>query len=474
MSVELLPAALRALDPATHYREVERILREAGWTPCGQGDWAFALASPDGAAAARISPFDPVGPYTARLYAEAASTGAVPRLDLHRRLAGGADLLVMEFLQDVDEHEAKDFLERVRRGDGELAELSQVVHRVHAAARAELPWCGPLDSNPSNVMRGADGRLVLIDPYYADGPALYEMAQEDPDRFVTTLPPKQRRHLTEIPLGCSGPWPEAEREALRARLQQADRERPAEDLIAEAAAADVDGWGFDWLEGRATEERPEWGYARLLAEAVAGAGVAVDLDTGGGEVLGSCPRLARDQHVTEGWPPNAERARRLLGPRGVTVHETAPGSPIPLADGTADLVTSRHPVAPDWPEIARVLAPGGQYLAQHVGPGSAFALIEAVHGPTTPEQRRGRHPDDEVAAAEAAGLEILERREARLRMEFFDIGAVTWILRKCPWWVPGFSPNTHRAQLLEVDRIIRRDGAFVAHSTRHLLRARRR
>ena len=97
-----------------------------------------------------------------------------------------------------------------------------------------------------------------------------------------------------------------------------------------------------------------------------------------------------------------------------------------------------------------------------------------MHGPTTEAQRRGRHPDDEVAAAEAAGLEILERREARLRMEFFDIGAVAWILRKCPWWVPGFGVDTHREQLLEVDRIIRRDGAFVAHSTRHLLRARRR
>src|SRR5699024_743047 len=98
---------------ATHYREVERTLRAEGWAPCGQGDWAFALASPGGTAAARISPFDPVGPYTARLYAEAAHTGAVPRLDLHRRLAGGADLLVMEFLHGVDEHEAKGFFDRV-------------------------------------------------------------------------------------------------------------------------------------------------------------------------------------------------------------------------------------------------------------------------------------------------------------------------------------------------------------------------
>lgn len=36
-------------------------------------------------------------------------------------------------------------------------------------------------------------------------------------------------------------------------------ERVAEELIADAAAAPVDGWGFGWLDGRATEERPPWG-----------------------------------------------------------------------------------------------------------------------------------------------------------------------------------------------------------------------
>ena len=42
--------------------------------------------------------------------------------------------------------------------------------------------------------------------------------------------------------------------------------RTFDDLVAEAAAADVVGWGFNWLDGRATEERPAWGYARLLAD----------------------------------------------------------------------------------------------------------------------------------------------------------------------------------------------------------------
>src|SRR5699024_3941686 len=159
------------------------------------------------------------------------------------------------------------------------------------------------------------------------------------------------------------------------------------------------------LDGRATEERPRWRYSRLLAERLARAQVAIDLDTGGGEVLAECPHLATEQHVTESWPPNAARARDLPGPRGVSVHETPAGAAIPADDATFDLVTARHPVAPDWTEIMRVLAGGGAYLAQHVGPGSAFELIEFFLGPTTAAQRRGRHPDDEVAAAESAGLQ---------------------------------------------------------------------
>lgn len=468
---------LPALPASTTYREVEEMLVSTGWSRCGTGDWAFALASPEGDLVARISPFDPVGPFTARLYEQAAGTGLVPRLHLYRRLAGGADLQVMERLLPVDESTAARFLERLAHPAPELAELAAIVGRVHTEARRELSWCGPLDTNPSNVMRAVDGHLVMTDPYYADGPRLYALAGQDPDRFVTTLPAEERRHLTEIPLAASGPWPEAERAALAEAVQQADARRAgrsAEQLIAEAAAADVDGWGFSFLDGRATEERPPWGYLGLLGEAVARAEVAVDLDTGGGEVLGQCPRLAAQQHATESWPPNAARARRLLGPRGAEVHETAPGAPIPLPDGAADLVTSRHPVAPDWAEIARVLAPGGEYLAQHVGPSSAFALIEHFVGPTTEAQRRGRHPEDEAAAAEAAGLEVAELRTVRLRMEFFDVGAVVWILRKCVWWVPDFDVARHRDALHSMDAIIRRDGSFVAHSTRHLLRARRR
>lgn len=248
--------------------------------------------------------------------------------------------------------------------------------------------------------------------------------------------------------------------------------RSFDELIDEAQAADVTGWGFGWLDGRATEERPGWGYARLLAARLAGVRSALDIDTGGGEVIAEAAVLPERMCVTESWPPNAQHARELLTPRGVTVHETRPGEPLPVPDRTFDLVSSRHPVKPDWKEIHRVLVPGGRYFAQHVGPSSAFELIEFFLGPL-PDHRQTRDPQRETAAAERAGLTVTDLRTARCRMEFFDIGAIVYVLRKCVWWVPDFTVERYRDRLRQLDARIRSEGAFVAHSTRHLIEARR-
>lgn len=155
---------IAGLGQEADHRDVERAFLQAGWTRRGAGDWAIALRSPDGAAAARISPFDPTGPYSAELYRQAAHTGQVPVLFAHRRLVGGGDLQM----------------------------------------------------------------LVVIDLFYADGPNLYETAKTDPDRFVALIPEAERRYMTEIPLGASGPWDPADREALRAIVAAADARRGAD------------------------------------------------------------------------------------------------------------------------------------------------------------------------------------------------------------------------------------------------------
>ena len=217
------PLATLVAD-ATH-TDAEQLLRQAGWQPCGAGDWAIALMSPDGFRVARISPFDPVGPYTAALYREAATTGLIPQLFAHRRLAGGGDLMIMERLHPADELDASGFLTAIESGDSEVSDLSDAVRRIHARALADLPWCGPLDTNPANVMRRDDGTLVLIDPYFADGPALYAAAGADPDSVVASIPADQRRFMTEIPLAYSGPWPTESRAEMRRGFADADARR---------------------------------------------------------------------------------------------------------------------------------------------------------------------------------------------------------------------------------------------------------
>ncbi|WP_166354052.1 class I SAM-dependent methyltransferase [Phytoactinopolyspora limicola] len=245
-----------------------------------------------------------------------------------------------------------------------------------------------------------------------------------------------------------------------------------EALLEAGASADVTGWDFSWLDGRATEERPAWRYAQQLADRLSEASASLDIQTGGGEVLAEAKTFPPTAVATESWPPNVTKATRLLHSRGVVVVADPDEPPLPFADEAFDLVTSRHPATIWWEEIARVLQRGGTYFAQHVGPASVFELIEFFLGPQ-PEARRARHPDDETAAAEAAGLEIVDLRTARLRIEIHDVAAVVYLLRKVVWWVPGFTVQKYRDRLRDLHDLIRRDGPFVAHSTRHLIEARR-
>ncbi|WP_435614637.1 class I SAM-dependent methyltransferase [Streptomyces coelicoflavus] len=255
--------------------------------------------------------------------------------------------------------------------------------------------------------------------------------------------------------------------------------RSFDELVAEAAAVSTEGWDFSWFEGRVTEARPSWGYARSMAERLAGTATAVlEVQAGGGEVLDFALQAAGPDRAplvvaTEGWAPNVDKATRLLRPHGVPVVVSADDAPLPFADGAFDLVVSRHPVEPHWGEVARVLASGGTYFAQHVGPASVFELIEYFLGPLPEAGRLHRRPERERADAEAVGLEVVELRAERLRMEFFDIGAVVHFLRKVVWMVPGFTVEAYRDRLRDLHERIEADGPFVAHSSRHLFDVRK-
>jgi SAM-dependent methyltransferase len=77
---------------------------------------------------------------------------------------------------------------------------------------------------------------------------------------------------------------------------------------------------------------------------------------------------------------------------------------LPFANGTFDLVVSRHPVGVRWDEVARVLKPGGAYFSQDVGHGSVGELTEFMMGPQPEPDGPNRDPKWSVIGAEQAGL----------------------------------------------------------------------
>jgi SAM-dependent methyltransferase len=247
--------------------------------------------------------------------------------------------------------------------------------------------------------------------------------------------------------------------------------RTFEDLVAEADSVSVDGWDFSWLAGRATEERPSWGYARMMAGRMAQAGAALDIQTGGGEVLAGIPQPPSVLAATESWPPNVEIARRNLAPLGGRVVQVADDAGLPFPAESFDLVVSRHPVELVWPEIARVLRPGGTFLSQLVGAGSNRELSDFMMGPQP--VRKGRSTDWARAQAETAGLAVADLREQALRTVFNDVGAVAYFLRKVLWTVPGFTVAGYRDPLRRLHGKIQSEGPFVAHAQRVLIEARK-
>jgi SAM-dependent methyltransferase len=244
-----------------------------------------------------------------------------------------------------------------------------------------------------------------------------------------------------------------------------------EDLVAEGAAAPVEGWDFSWFEGRATEERPPWGYARLMGEHMARASAALDIETGGGEVLATAMSPPPVLVATESWPPNVTIARARLRELGGHVVAVADAPTLPFVAESFDLVVSRHPVTVLWGEIARVLRPGAVYLSQQIGAGTNRELTEFMMGPKPVNPSRS--PEHARAAAEAAGLEVLDVRACALRVEFFDVGAVVHFLRKVRWTVPDFTPEAYAGRLRRMHELIEQDGSFVSTAQRLLVEARR-
>jgi hypothetical protein len=92
-------------------------------------------------------------------------------------------------------------------------------------------------------------------------------------------------------------------------------------------------------------------------------------------------------------------------------------------------------------------------------------------GPQPASPARSAHRA--AALARAEGLQVTRLAEQSLRVEFLDIGAVVYFLRKVLWTVPDFSVDRYRDRLAALHAEIEATGGFTCHAQRFLIDARR-
>ncbi|GAA3165940.1 hypothetical protein GCM10010466_65930 [Planomonospora alba] len=213
---DLAPLLGGAWSAGSH-RDALAGLARLGWTPCGVGDWAVALRSPDGLLAARVCPFDPAYPAFLELCSRLPGNPYLPRVAFSTPLEGGGSLAVLEFLAPVEERTAADVARRWREGGGDpaLQEVRRAALEIDARFRARVPWWDGIDLNPGNVRRAVDGRIAFIDVFCMDGAALYGQVLADAAVVRDRFPADGTRYLLDIPHIARESGPEEIR-ALRA------------------------------------------------------------------------------------------------------------------------------------------------------------------------------------------------------------------------------------------------------------------
>jgi hypothetical protein len=183
------------------HRQVMAELIGGGWVPCGVGDWAVALRSPEGTAVARVCPFDPAYPAFVDLCRACAGNRWLPKVELAAGLEGGGSVVFLEFVAPVDAAVAERIAGQWRTGagDAEFEEVRRAAQMIDAEYRKSTPWWDGFDLNSAHIRVAADGRLVLIDVFCMDGASLYGKILEDVAEVHRRIPRDRMHYALEIP-----------------------------------------------------------------------------------------------------------------------------------------------------------------------------------------------------------------------------------------------------------------------------------
>ena len=240
----------------------------------------------------------------------------------------------------------------------------------------------------------------------------------------------------------------------------------------EEDCAHIKGWDFSHIRGRYEEDEDlPWDYEALIRGVLKDEMRLLDLDTGGGEFLLSLRHPYENTAATEGYPPNVRLCKERLLPLGIDIRECKDAANVPFADGSFDIIINRHG---DFypPEIRRLLRPGGLFVTQQVGSENDRELVKMVL-PDAEKPFPYENLKEQKAGFIDAGFEILQAEEAFGPICFYDIGAFVWFARIIEWEFPGFSVDRCFDRLLQLQKVVERDGSIAGTTHRYLIAARK-
>ena len=206
-----------------------------------------------------------------------------------------------------------------------------------------------------------------------------------------------------------------------------------------------------------------WDYEAMVREYAHGARSALDMGTGGGEVLSRLrDALPRRLVATEEWHVNAPVARDRLAPLGVDVVRCRSLS-LPFADASFDLVLDRHEEL-DAAEVARVLRPGGRVVTQQVGRDNWRELRDYVPRMTDFGDIFGEY----TSGFAAAGLRVVRSEQHDMQTAFGSLGELVYLLSVAPW-VLDFSLERDGEALLELEAARQMEDGLVLTESRFVI-----
>ena len=224
------------------------------------------------------------------------------------------------------------------------------------------------------------------------------------------------------------------------------------------------GWDFSKLRVKQLTPGTPWDYEAVVREAAPPSGRALDMGTGGGEVLSRLrDALPACLVATEEWQVNAPLARGRLAPLGVDVVRCR-SMQLSFADGAFDLVMNRHEEL-DPEEVARVLRPGGRFVTQQVARSQLWELRRYFPRMTDFGDQRWEY----ARGLEAAGMRVTVDRQHDVKVAFESLGDLVFLIGVTPWSIRDFDLEADLEALLAVEADYGTTDGVVLTEGRYLL-----